>query len=133
MQNDITVATAGTGPYYGGGGGGGGYSSEGAGVAPGGAGNSTGTGANSSYGGVGTNNFGGGGGGGGYNGSTPSQGGIGGSGVVILRYPSSYTISTTQIGSDLNVANDNSVSGYTITTIICASSTTTGTGTITFA
>jgi len=127
MQNDITVATAGTGPYYGGGGGGGGYSSEGAGVAPGGAGNSTGTGANSNYGGPGTNNFGGGGGGGGYSGSTPSRGGIGGSGVVIFRYPSAYAITfQTGVGFISSTA-PLSATSEKVTTI------TAGSGTITFA
>jgi len=62
--------------------------------------------------------------------TTPSAGS---SGVIILKYPSAYTIDTTQIGSDLNSTNDNSISGYTITTIICANSAITGTGTITFA
>ena len=78
-----------------------------------------------------------GGAGGSYSTSTnPYQafaGGDGGSGVVILRYPSSYTIDTSQIGSDLSSTTSNSVSGYLITTIICANSATTGTGTITFA
>jgi hypothetical protein len=58
--------------------------------------------------------------------------GNGASGVIILKYPSAYAIDTTQIGSDLSSTNDNSVSGYTITTIICANSATTGTGTIQF-
>ena len=56
----------------------------------------------------------------------------GSSGVIILKYPSVYTIDTAQIGSDLSTTNDPSVSGYTITTIICTNSATTGTGTIQF-
>ena len=56
----------------------------------------------------------------------------GSSGIIILKYPSVYTIDTAQIGSDLYSTNDSSVSGYTITTIICANSATTGTGTIQF-
>ena len=79
-----------------------------------------------------TANTGSGGGAGGVGGGSNTLASAGSSGVIILKYPSAYTIDTAQIGSDLSTTNDNSVSGYTITTIICANSATTGTGTITF-
>jgi len=121
ITNSITVAS-GTGPYYAGGGAGGGTGGNVSGGSGGGGSwnNSTNTASS------GTNGLGGGGAGGGL------SSGSGGSGVIILRYPSVYAIDTTQIGSDLSSTNDNSVSGYTITTIICANSATTGTGTIQF-
>ena len=124
----------GTGNFYAGGGGGGNRDGS-----PTGSGGSGGGGdASSSYSAnnaqPGTANTGGGGGGASYNNASSWRTArAGGSGVVILRYPSAYTINTTQIGTDLSVTNDNSVSGYTITTIICANPATTGTGTITFA
>ena len=129
--NAITVSS-GTGPYYAGGGGGGVYST-GVSAGTGGSGVGGNGAANSGNGSSGVANTGSGGGGAGINASGSYSGGNGGSGIVILRYPSSYTIDTTQIGSDLSSTNDNSVSGYTITTIICANSATTGSGTITFA
>ena len=128
MESSIT----GTPTDYAGGGGGGnqrGYYGGSTSLYLGGGGGA-GDGSGTSTGQPATNNTGSGGGGGGFTG-TYYVGGSGGSGVVILRYPSSYTINTTQIGSALSVTNDNSVSGYTITTIICAS-TATGTGTIQF-
>jgi len=79
-----------------------------------------------------TANTGSGGGAGGVGGGSNTLASAGSSGVIILKYPSAYAIDTTQIGSDLSSTNDNSVSGYTITTIICANSATTGTGTIQF-
>ena len=79
----------------------------------------------------GTDNTGGGGGGTG-NYQVGTIGASGGSGVVILRYPSDFTIDTSQIGSNLSSTTSNSVSRYSITTIICANSATTGTGTIQF-
>ena len=117
MQNAIT----GTNTYYGGGGGGGSYSSEGGSPVAGGLGGG-GVGNNANYGGAGAANKGGGGGGGGYSGSTPSQGGVGGTGVIILRYPKSYAIAKTGslISTTAIVGTDN--------VTICES----GTGTITF-
>ena len=79
-----------------------------------------------------TANTGSGGGAGGVGGGSNTLASAGSSGVIILKYPSVYTIDTAQIGSDLSTTNDPSVSGYTITTIICANSATTGTGTIQF-
>ena len=105
ITNAITVAS-GTGPYYAGGGGGGSQYSGSAGT-PGTGGSGVG-GNGLAYGGGGAtavnngdDNTGGGGGGGNTTGTSPS----GGSGIVILRYPSSFTISglsgtTTTIGSD---------------------------------
>ena len=99
ITNAITVAS-GTGPYYAGGGGGGSYSNIRVGAGGQGGG---GTGVNtgpSSTSNNGTANTGGGAGGGGGSGSDSIRGGaVGGSGVVILRYPNSYTI--TNPGSGL--------------------------------
>jgi len=100
----ITGASVG---YAGGGGGGAGNTSFGV---PGGVGTSGGGSGGSTHGGAagsGTVNTGGGGGGGGA-GSSAATGGAGGSGVVILRYPNTFTISvgagltssTTTDGSD---------------------------------
>ena len=94
LTNAITVAS-GTGPYYAGGGGGGGYNNLGTpgagGSGGGGAGSSTSNGVN------GSSNTGGGGGGTAIVGGTSS--GAGGSGIVILRYPtanvSSYAVTGT--------------------------------------
>ena len=130
LQNPITVAS-GSGPYYAAGGGGGIYNqSSGAGIGGSGIGGSSYNNQNAT---AGSPNTGSGGGGGCYTqGLTAYLGGAGSSGVVILRYPNSYVINTSQIGSDLSLTTSNSVSGYLITTIICANSATTGTGTITF-
>ena len=115
-QSSIT----GTQTYYAGGGGGGMYSSNsgnGSGGLGGGGDGYQGTGQAIQQG---TPNTGGGGGGGGnYN-----RGGYGGSGVVILRYPDSYT--TTKTNSLISSVST-SVAGYKIETF------TSGTGTITFA
>ena len=78
------------------------------------------------------NNYGCGGAGGSFLSGVSQRGGNASSGVVILRYPSNYTIDTSQIGSDLSSTTSNSVSGYLITTIICVNPTVTGTGTIQF-
>ena len=108
ITNAITVAS-GTGPYYAGGGGGGSYSNIRVGAGGQGGG---GTGINTgppSASNNGTDNTGGGAGGGGGSGSDSLRGGAnGGSGVVILRYPSAYTItaggsltsSTATVGTD---------------------------------
>jgi len=80
LEIDIT----GTSVYYAGGGAGGDHDSQyNTSGGLGGGGNGTGT---TGVGGDGTNGLGGGGGGGGRTGGSPSYGGKGGSGVVILRY-----------------------------------------------
>jgi hypothetical protein len=116
-QSSIT----GTPTYYAGGGGGGMYNSingAGSGGLGGGGDGYRGTGQAIQQG---TPNTGGGGGGGGnYN-----RGGYGGSGVVILRYPDSYTVSKS-VGL-ISSVDSTTVSGYKIETF------TSGTGTITFA
>ena len=105
----LASSITGTSTYYAGGGGGnanGGTSSSG-GLGGGGNGivNSQGT--------SGTNNTGGGGGGS----AGANNGGAGGSGVVILRYPNTYTISETTSPAVLTFTTDSvSVSGYKITT-----------------
>ena len=103
----VAVAITGSSVFYAGGGGGGEHS----GGASGGAGGNGGGGAGA-YGGIGavsgTANRGGGGGGGGDATGAATITGAGGSGVVILRYPSGYTItigagltgSTSTDGSD---------------------------------
>tara|TARA_R110000851_G_scaffold30339_2_gene82835 strand:- start:2037 stop:3131 length:1095 start_codon:yes stop_codon:yes gene_type:complete len=107
-------------PYYAGGGGGGMYSSS-SGNGAGGIG-----GGGDGYRGTnqaiqnGTANTGSGGGGGGNN----NNGGYGGDGVVIIKYPSAYTV-TKSVGLISSVST--SVAGYKIETF------TSGTGTITFA
>ena len=122
VTNSITVSS-GNGPYYAGGGGGFNYPS---GTSSGGLG---GGGYGGNYNGgaglaaeSGADNSGGGGGGSyGYLSATV---GAGGSGVVILRYPDSYTV--TKSGSLISSVST-SVPGYKIETF------TSGTGTITFA
>jgi hypothetical protein len=93
----------------GGGGGGGGKTQAGSQYSPGGAGGTGGAGAGAmpNVATIGTVNTGGGGGGGAaaLNGDPLGVGKQGGSGIVILRYPSSYTISglsgtTTTVGTD---------------------------------
>ena len=113
----LGISSSITGASIGRAGGGGGFSTGTASEGGGAAGNPTASNA--------TPNTGGGGGGG-------INGGQGSSGVVILRYPSSYTIDTSQIGSNLSSTTSNSVSGYSITTVICANPTASGTGTIQF-
>ncbi len=98
-----------------GGGGGAGAVFQTAGAAGSGGG---GAGATTGVGGSGTANTGGGGGGGG----NAANGGVGGTGVVILRYSSAYTITiTTATGSTATDGN------FKVTTI------TAGTGTVSFA
>jgi hypothetical protein len=85
----------------------------------------TGGGGNGSYNTTatsGTPNTGGGGGGGGYDGGN-KQGGAGGSGITILRYPNNYTIT---IPGTLTATTDTSISGVKITKF------TAGTGNIQF-
>jgi len=115
----LSSSITGSSVAYAGGGGGAGYSSGGSATGGGGAGKNT-------DGGAGTNataNTGGGGGGGttaGNSGNT--AGGNGGSGVVILRYPNTYTIS--QSGLTLSTATTGTDKVTTITA---------GTGTVSFA
>ena len=107
LTNAITVAT-GTGPYYAGGGGGSDYgttTNPGSGGSGGGGTGGYGTSSPNSVGNPGSANTGGGGGGGSYQASGTTAGGAGGSGIVILRYPSGFTISglsgtTTTVGTD---------------------------------
>jgi len=84
----------GTGNYYAGGGGGGSNNTS-APTSSGGLGGGGNGSAGSTIGTNGTDGKGGGGGGGGYNNLSTTQAGTGGSGVVILRYPSVYTVSET--------------------------------------
>jgi hypothetical protein len=120
LQNDITVTTTGTGPYYAGGGGSATYGSGtpgtgGSGI--GGAGKYTNSNGNPGNPQTGS-------GGGGTNGGFPS--GSGGSGIVILRYATADVASYTTTG--LTPTEDTTtISGQTI-----LSFTTVGTGTITF-
>jgi hypothetical protein len=69
----------------------------------------------------GVTNTGGGGGGGGYDG-TDLNGGAGGSGVVIIRYPSTFLPATT---TGASVIYNNNVGGYHVYTFNAS-------GTITF-
>ena len=114
ITNSITVAS-GTGPYYAGGGAGGGTGGNVSGGSGGGGSFNNSTGIGSS----GTNGLGGGGAGGSF--ATSASGG---SGVIILRFPDSYTV--TKSGSLISSVST-SVPGYKIETF------TSGTGTITFA
>jgi len=104
LPNAITVAS-GTGPYYAGGGAGGAYPPGAA--AYGGSGG----GGNGGYSGQtatsGTNNTGGGGGAPGLtaSGNLNGNNGSGGSGIVILRYPNSFTISGLS-GTTITVGTD---------------------------
>ena len=112
----------GTGNYYAGGGGGG--DGDGAAGAGGTGGGGAGAGA-SGNGTAGSPNTGGGGGG---IGASSGTSGAGGSGVVILRYPSGYTISETTSGGNVLsfTTDDTTVAGTKITTF------TAGDGTIEF-
>jgi len=101
-----------------GGGGGGSYTTAGAG-GTGGGGNGGGAGSPSSSGTAGTANTGGGGGGGGF-----ASGGAGGSGIVILKYPDSYTISNP--GGGLTISTPGASGGFKVSSI------TAGTGNIQF-
>jgi len=126
LQNPITVAS-GSGPYYAAGGGGGIYNqSSGAGIGGSGIGGSSYHTQNATDG---VANTGSGGGGGSYDNSVGAVylGGDGGSGVVILRYPSAYTINfQTGVGFISSTATLSATSEK-VTTI------TAGSGTITFA
>ena len=128
LQNAITVAS-GTGPYYAGGGGGGMESPSSASDAGqgglGGGGTGGAAGGVSSAPTIGTPNTGGGGGGSGdYNTGGSYPGKKGGSGVVILRYPSGLTI--TVPGTLTATTDDTTVANIKITTF------TAGTGDIQF-
>jgi hypothetical protein len=124
LTNAITVAT-GTGPYYAGGGGGGNHNpqpSGGGGAGGAGGGGAAGAMGYKSPGTPGTTNTGGGGGGGSTDsgGNTSSDGGQGGSGIVILRYASSFTL--TNPGGGLTFATDNTtVANTNITTFTAGS------------
>ena len=117
----VATSISGSSVTYAGGGGGAGSSSNGSGGAGGGADAVSSTNGNS-----GTANTGG-GAGGIYNGdSSDRYGGNGGSGIVVLRYPNTYTLSQ----SGLTTSNINTAIGGTsdkYTTI------TAGTGTVSFA
>jgi len=126
LQNDITVSVAGTGAFYAGGGGGGNR-----------AGSTTGSGGNGGGGNAslyfssvpqsGVNNTGGGGGGTTYNNAVSwNTPGLGGTGVVILRYPNIYQINFTAGASPAFQSGNATVGTDTVTTIIA------GSGTITF-
>lgn len=118
----LSVSITGSSVAYAGGGGAGagsGYTVGAGGLGGGGNGSNT----NTVAGGSGTANTGGGGGGGGFvNGVGWGDGGAGGSGVVIIRYPNSYTVT---IGAGLTgtTATDGSDKVTTFTA---------GTGTISF-
>jgi hypothetical protein len=113
--------------FYAGGGGGGAQNSN-VGATPGSGGSGIG-GTGGVYDGAastpGVVNTGSGGGGGAYYGSNPTgaPGSSGGSGIVVFKYPSSYSIS--QSGS-LTLSTSTAVSGYKITSV------TSGSGTVTF-
>lgn len=111
----VQVGITGSLVYYAGGGGGGGQSTASGGL--GGGGSSTGN----TNGVAGTPNTGGGGGAAGRN--SANVGGVGGSGIVIIKYPSYYSPT---ISGGLQSATSNAITGYKITSF------TGGTGTITF-
>jgi hypothetical protein len=108
----LSNSISGSSVIYAGGGGGGGRNTGGAGGAGGGGNgaNSNGSGSN------GTANRGGGGGGQSNSGSTPNgaTGGNGGSGIVILKYPDSRTIT---LGVGLTGSTASPSSGFKVTTI----------------
>ena len=117
--NGATSSITGVGIAYAGGGGGGAYPGP-ATVGQGGPGGGGPGGKQPQNGTAGTTNRGGGGGGGGWYART---GGTGGSGLVILKYPSSLTISNPG-GGLTSVTDSSNVAGYKITTF------TAGTGSI---
>ena len=78
----------------------------------GGGGNGTG---NSTTGSAGTINTGSGAGGGGYHSSVAGNGGLGGSGIVILRYPVAYTLTNPGGGLTSSTATDGSYEVATFT------------------
>jgi hypothetical protein len=107
----------------GGGGGGGGNASSGAPAGAGGTGGGGTGGTGMGNGTAGTTNTGGGGGGGaGRTGVGNSFGANGGSGIVILKYPDSYT-ATFSGGVTHDTPDPSPVSGYKITTITATSTT----------
>lgn len=125
----LAVSIAGSSVTYGGGGGGGGVSPYPAGAGGVGGGGAGGLG-NGNAGVAGSSNTGGGGGGGGKtsaSGTLPGNGADGGSGIVILRYAS--TISLTVVSGLTTSVLNGTVSGSTDKYTIFTS----GTGTITFA
>ena len=115
----LAVQITGTNTYYAGGGGGMAYSTALAGSGGIGGGGDGKLATNNADGGAGTTNL---GGGGGASGASAYRGGAGGSGVVILRYPNSYSI--TKTGS--LISSDTTVGSDTVTTFLS------GTGTIEF-
>jgi len=123
ITNSITVSS-GTGPYYAGGGGGGGFSGAAPAGGLGGGGNGGPSTGNLPT--QGTNNLGGGGGGGPVNFNSNPSGAVGGTGVVILRYPNAYQITFAVGASPAFQSGDATVGTDTVTTIIA------GSGTITF-
>ena len=118
--NGSSNSIAGSSVDYAGGGGGGCYTNQSAGTGGSGGGGNGGSGAVN--GGNGSNNTGGGAGGGGWTGASFGFGGAGGSGVVIIRYPNTYTVT---IGAGLtgSTATDGSDKVTTFTA---------GTGNISF-
>lgn len=124
--NGITTSISGTSTTYAGGGGGSsGRESSGADV-NGGAGGTGGGGAGGTRaaGTAGTANTGGGGGGGGFLVPTYYTGGQGGSGIVILKYPDTKTIT---IGAGLTGSTASPSGGFKVTTL------TAGTGNVSWA
>jgi hypothetical protein len=113
--NGVQVGITGSLVYYAGGGGGGGQSTATGGL--GGGGSSTGN----TNGVAGTPNTGGGGGAAGRN--SANVGAVGGSGIVILKYPNFYTAT---VSGGLTSSTSTAVSGYKITSF------TAGSGTVTF-
>ena len=113
----VATSISGSSVTYAGGGGGGAYSTQGTGGAGGGA-----DGIKNSNGNSGTANTGGGAGGLYSTDTSQRYGGNGGSGIVILRYPNTYTIS--QTGLTLSTATDGDDKVTTITA---------GTGTVSWA
>ena len=103
----LASAVTGSSVYRAGGGGGGG---DGSGGGAGGIGGGGRAGDDNNFTQAGTANTGGGGGGGGasFN-SLEYSGAAGGSGTVILRYPSSYTISLTGVSGTTSTVGDNKV------------------------
>ena len=114
----VAVAITGSSVYYAGGGGGtrSSAASSSGGLGGGGAGNTAGN--NSGAATPGTANTGGGGGAGGHGGGSAIHGKSGGSGVVILRYASAYTIT---LGAGLTGTESAASGGYKRATITAGS------------
>lgn len=102
----VQTSIDGTPTYYAGGGGGG-DGGSGPSTPGGDGGGGTGSSRNAEDNTAGATNTGGGGGGGGESGAR--TGAAGGSGIVILRYPSSYTISLTGVSGTTSTVGDNKV------------------------